>query len=339
MTSVERDVLVCFIETQRNCGGGTYVTALGQDGEPTDAELLAALSKTGFLLEQQVAQFFLQQDGFEAAINFPFTDPDSGKSREIDVLAWWADYSGDAGLGAPFVSATFLVECKNTSNPYVVVGSADPYPTYYLRHRNTYVPEFDPLALGWQEVQSTFDYLDLKAVQPQPFEGGFVGHQLVRLDRSQKQWRADNSGVHDSIVYPLAKAGNAHARRIPDRPEIGQNASFGFYFPVLITSGPLYTVLVDKASSQVRRVHWAPLVRRFADKHLQGEHLFEIVEFSHLGEYFEDRAMKYVRRVIQRFSDNIHVFNPTWLQNEFGEPTNREGLDAWRAAIERDEPH
>jgi len=72
-----------------------------------------------YRLEQDLADF-VEDLGFQVRTSAAFEDPDEGKSREVNVLAFTDIYRDGArkfGLGAELI-----VECKNSSFPLVFIG-------------------------------------------------------------------------------------------------------------------------------------------------------------------------------------------------------------------------
>ncbi|MFI2648801.1 hypothetical protein [Micromonospora fulviviridis] len=298
--------------------------------KPDESQLLSALKKTGFLLEQRVAQL-LQSKNLVAEPNAAFTDPETGKTREVDVIAYFDATAGDGATFAPYIFAELLIECKNTPNPFVLVGREERKPggTY------TYWAEFDPLTLKfgnqyrWTNYQLKFSSLPGSAA-----DAGFIGSQLLRLDRQSGNWRASNDGVYDSIVYPLAKA--QVWRYGEDMVETGRaeelgNPCFNFLYPVLVTTGPVFTVTVDKAETRVREVDWAPLARDFRQEGLDGTAFLEVVRFDKLEEYLDQRFFGYLNEIKRTLIENARLFDPDWLVKNLGEPGKQELFDAWLA--------
>lgn len=80
------------------------------------------LTKTGFPLEMETASFF-RAAGFDVRQSFTYPDPQSDKSRELDVLAQDPDLIG-------IIEISFVIECKSSSNPWVVFTSEDAMSNY-----------------------------------------------------------------------------------------------------------------------------------------------------------------------------------------------------------------
>jgi hypothetical protein len=166
---------------------------------PTEDEILHALDSTGFLLEQRVANAFMHRDGFDVDINSAYEDDESGKTREIDVFAQYDRHAGDKRAGAPLVVANFIVECKNSPDPFLVMGRNRSREAFYL---GSYSTEFDPFDLGFDKVHGAPIYFGLPRLEKDSSQRGFMGCQLVRMGRRNKKWTADNAGIYDSILYP-----------------------------------------------------------------------------------------------------------------------------------------
>lgn len=80
-----------------------------------DEKILKWFDKTGFPLEMATADAF-SKAGFEVRQSNPYIDPESEKSREIDVIAADPDWAGA-------INIEYVVECKSSTNPWVVMCS------------------------------------------------------------------------------------------------------------------------------------------------------------------------------------------------------------------------
>jgi hypothetical protein len=75
------------------------------------------LDDQGFALEMRAAAAF-REAGFEVRQSRHFMDAETGKAREIDVLATDPDIMG-------IVAIHFAIECKSTKKPWVLLASED----------------------------------------------------------------------------------------------------------------------------------------------------------------------------------------------------------------------
>jgi hypothetical protein len=302
---------------------------------PSDEEVIAALERTGFLLEHRAAHE-LAVAGFTTIINDAFPDPETGKSRELDVFAGM-DYEIDGTDLA--VQAKVLIECKNTPNPYLVVGTNrarwDPLD-------ESVVVTFDPLKFQFpgKAQPSILTQLDLWRNPGELGKELFIGHQLVHMNRKDGEWRADNSSVHDSILYPLVKARQYHidrnsaaiSKRLHNMEE-WEFPSITFFFPVLLTTAEVFAVAVNgEEDVTVKRVRWTTMQRIFNSSDLRTTLRMDVVSFAHLHDYIADRVVTTINRAYATLTDNAHLYDPEWLLKNFGPPRYQEQFSPWQAA-------
>ena len=272
---------------------------------------------------------------FEVIVNAAFEDNDTGKSREIDVRAEYGRYIEPKNGIRSYASGNALVECKNTKNPYVVIGSSVNPPMLPV---DSYLhPRFDPLQLfpgkSGRLRTSTFQRLRWNSLEGSFTEREFLGTQLVRMNMRNGAWLADNNGVFDSVLYPLAKASKADREelyRIEDPADVNLDGpEFYFYYPMLVTSGPVYAVDVGVLNPTAQRVPWARIIRQFEDRNLRGTHFMDVVEYAELRPYIQKRILRYIEAVARTMSNSSQPFEPSRLLKTLGEPDNRPLFDAW----------
>lgn len=267
---------------------------------PTSAEVIAALRDAGWLLEQDTAAT-LRQSGFQVTTAKAFPDPDDPSvSREIDVHGYRQLFRSDELTFD--VAVRVLAECKQSSMPYVVVGG--PASAHELsRDRKEQHFRFPYVETGSTELGDgrarlhqtrAREYLGLDTLPANPWQEGFLGNQMTRLDR-KKTWLADNRGIFTSLVYPLAKAltyFRARSNRssyVMHKP--GQEwASIDFYYPLIVTSAPLFTVDASAPDVEAVEVSWATVTREIKSAKIDGQFNIDIVTSKAFAEYLEKRV-------------------------------------------------
>jgi len=289
---------------------------------PSPDQIVSALSQTGFIFEHRVAQR-LREHGLRASLNHAFMDSDTGKSREVDVIADVSDgIEGDGLLDSFIVQATLVVECKNYSDPLVVIGAGNE--VFY--HNDEPMISFDPVlhfeypsfdrysSVG---IRHEMDLGDLSGL----VDRGFIGSQLVRMDRNRGEWRAGNDSVHDSIIYPLVKARDYERIELTRDPEDlpWELPEFSYTLSVLVTAGPVFTVdIVKDGDPVVARVSWSPIVRHFSDRSA----MIYVVAFDGIADFLEERVFPITRETKNRLSQNLHFFDPRWLAERYGQSSD-----------------
>jgi hypothetical protein len=302
---------------------------------PTDQEVVAALEQTGFLLEQRVAKC-LRDYEFHTEINHAYPDPESGESREIDVLASIFEDIQHGQLDA-LLAVDLIVECKNTPAPFVLVGET--IPNHWFS--DPAFLSFDPLTLQFPRAsgRSVWSELGLRRLRPPSKDEEFIGNQLVRMNLKNRAWRADNNAIYDSILYPLTKAKDYQWKSITEGNDYGAKPwenpcpYLAYLIPVIVTAGPIYTVDAVSDDAKVSRVKWARLRRDFRTKEASSDLAADLVSFEHLAEYIEKRPVDLMKRAVELLSKNLHLYDPKWLLANFGSPADVDTFERWQADI------
>ena len=103
-----------------------------------------AIQRSGYLLEQLVEPI-LTEEGYFVQTNPVFPEPETGKSREIDISALTAIRVYKRGYN--FIFPTLLRECENNSQPIVFFTKESPIS--FLHHQEIKVSGI-PVKF-WQE--------------------------------------------------------------------------------------------------------------------------------------------------------------------------------------------
>ena len=81
------------------------------------------IQRSGYLLEQRVERVFAEE-GFKVLTNPVYPDPETGKTREIDIVAFSVNGVFDKGFNA--ILPVLLCECENNSQPIVFFTKKPP---------------------------------------------------------------------------------------------------------------------------------------------------------------------------------------------------------------------
>ena len=269
---------------------------------PSKDEIVAALAASGFLMEQEVATQ-LEEVGFHASTGRAYTDPEEGKSRELDVFGFLKTTYDQVRRRA--VHVQLLCECKNTLNPYVFLNrrksEADlrRSPTEYLfpmehievrrGEGRQYVPPFHELGLGASHYR---------------FQQSLKAVQIVRLDHPKAIWTADNTSVFTSLVYPLAKALRAfqsnHRYVKPFTGNVMTTQEWAvatLTFPMVIVRSPLWTVDVHHDPITPEQVPFVSLERDLKSKEVSGYFAIDFVQQASLTEFLTTNVKPFAAAV------------------------------------------
>ncbi|MFI2414985.1 hypothetical protein [Streptomyces sp. NPDC018947] len=267
---------------------------------PSSDDVIAALERTGFLLEQRVAQE-VRAAGFYAQTGRAFKDPEEGKSREVDVSAFkmlFQNERGNISLGVKL-----LIECKKSTGPYVVLGR-----NLSVKERN-FPPHAHTMPIStvrWEEgregnrisyrSRSLWEWLGLHELPYSPSLDERRGVQLVRMNLKNKEWQADNSSIFDSLTLPLMKAVEAF-RPSRDRSSVVPGfAHMDLCFPLVVTSGDVFYVDVEAEVPAAEQVEWVSVERDIDTESVKGNFSMDVVSHGALDGYL-NRVLGFAEEV------------------------------------------
>lgn len=184
------------------------------DPTPCKEKVLDWLQKTGFPLEMQAASAF-RSVGFDVRQSYTFPDPQSDKGREIDVLAEDPDWLG-------LIEISFVVECKSSPNPWVVLTSEDALLNYNRLH--AFAVTSSAAKDAFIKRQGNYGLLDPYIRRPTRCGYGF-----------RQAFGKDNDPAYSAAIGAMkASCGSAQDRPIPTFPRLA------FAFPIIVVDSPLF---------------------------------------------------------------------------------------------------
>jgi hypothetical protein len=199
------------------------------------------LDARGFTLEMRTASAF-RAAGFEVRQSSIYIDPKTGKAREIDVLAIDPDV-------LRIVDIRFIVECKSTKKPWVLLCSPDTLAGYHRVSAFASVSEQARFVLV-DRLSGLLDKL------PWLRKEGLIGYSVRQALSDAK--------VAYAAASTIAKACDNFVSGV-DR----YSAPLSFGFPVIVIDGPLIQCwLGENGHVQLEEVE-------------QGEFLFFLGGLSH----------------------------------------------------------
>ncbi|MGY5129919.1 hypothetical protein [Streptomyces nigrescens] len=270
---------------------------------PSGEEVIEALERTGFLLEQRVAKI-TRSMRFAVTTGKAFKDPDEKKSREVDIFAVTRVFRAPE-LDVQ-VTAQVIIECKNSLGPYVILGRE---PSPHDRVKVPYSHTLPVRSIRWIEENGdnrwihrgipTWNWLGFHRVPHSPNLDDKKGVQMVRMQLNGKKWQADNSSIFDSLTVPLMKA--VEAFRPPPAPYASDQrpryACLNLCFPVVVTSGELYYVDGESENPSTEAVDWVTVERGIEMATLSGVFNMDVVTYPALTRYLKDRVLPFCEEV------------------------------------------
>jgi hypothetical protein len=225
---------------------------MSKDDLPT--KLRAWLQKEGYPFELRAGREF-QQSGWQVFHGTYYTDPETGKLREIDLDVSWGPYGGlDEKRG--LVSFHLVCECKQSEKPWVVFTSRDADDSKHRLSGHLAPGPFGSRAL---DHGVTIMRDSLRALLPNTR----IGHGVTKAFADSRT--GDPTGPFAALagVVTAAKAFSrehyATVFRDSTRGQINPLIWFGIHVPIVIFSGRLFEFYLDSAGNEIieerERIH------------------------------------------------------------------------------------
>lgn len=273
--------------------------------KPSDSELLEAVERAGWLLEQR-AYRILDAANCHPRASWAFEDlDDSSKSRELDVFGYRQLLRDDERRLT--VAAKFLVECKQAKTPFAAIGQHLPpwQAGAPVRRHGLSIRELPfGRAEGSYSMVSSWRALQLTDIDRRFGDDGFRASQVTKLEQRSKRWEADNAGIFNGLVVPLAKA-VIHAHRGIREQRVSTSGlsrdphswiRYDITFPVVVTSVPLLVVDATSEDPIVSERKWFSARRELDSLNLKGLFEIDFVSIENFDEFVSGR-LNYVSAI------------------------------------------
>lgn len=205
-------------------------------------EIRDALKRSGYLLEARIESKLLSR-GYFAGANSAYLDPDSGKSRELDISAIAAQKAGPEDFDWLF--PVLLIECVNNPQPIAFITKAPVIPSLHSEQvRLSGLPVKLLASSSAQRWTSLPDYLGMEKFHH--YCRGRVATQFCSFSRKKgsSDWMALHEDSHFSSFATLCHAlelvatASARSRRglVILVPSGGCRESIGCALPIASSS-------------------------------------------------------------------------------------------------------
>jgi hypothetical protein len=222
---------------------------------------------SGYLLEQRVEPI-LTEEGFYVQMNVAYADPETGKSRELDISA----ISAISVFKEEFIFPMLLCECENNSQPVVFFTKKSPIS--FLHSEEVQVSGI-PIKLWDRSVKGYIglsDFTKMKNYHHYCKEDVATQYCSFQLKKEKSSWMAlhveEQHDTLNSLIKALEYEMDRHFRNfvLPPKGE-EERVNIQIYYPLLILQGDLYSAslsnnrLVLKKSNhlQFRKELFLPL--------------------------------------------------------------------------------
>ncbi|HVE95065.1 MAG TPA: hypothetical protein VNB24_09105 [Acidimicrobiales bacterium] len=239
--------------------------------------------------------------GYVASTGRAYTDADEGKSRELDVLAYKLLHEDEERRLV--VALRLLVECKNTAAPlaFLTRPTRSPdRPEEVLITYHSVEERFDRDGSTYVTRKRTFDTLGLRDLYWGTSDPVKAVH-VSRLERRGTRWNASNTGVFDSLTWPMAKALRAFKRPWHNR-NVGFDAAHDWsyvllFIPIVVVASKLFVADGTQTAPDVQEAPHVRFQREFKAKDLTGTFEIDFVQ--------RDAIVDFVRDTVDAFGTEL----------------------------------
>lgn len=170
----------------------------------TSAQAKEALSRSGYLLESRL-DTLLRNRGWYVDANNAYLDPDTGKSRELDLYAMSAEKAGPGEFD--WVFGVVLIECINNLQPIAFI-TKDPQ-VGFLHHHEVKLAGI-PVKIPVKGTRDDWEWLPdfLEMGKYHHYCKGRVATQFCSFvqKKSTREWMALHEDVHFDAFQKLCAA-------------------------------------------------------------------------------------------------------------------------------------
>ncbi len=275
-------------------------------------EMEEAIKRSGYLIEQRIEKIILKE-GFYVETNPVFPDPDTGKSREIDISAISAKRLYKKPL--IYIFPKLLCECENNFQPIVFFTKESVIA--FLHHYEVKVSGF-PVKFWEKDGYVSFsDFTKMEKFHH--YCKGKVATQYCTFfpPKGEKPWIAHHGDEqHDTLntlikmlEYEIADHYAGWDDWVLPRKADEENINIQVYYPLLILQGDLYSATTTKKGVSFKKVkHIQFRKESFLPKlNKKEDYQIDVITKDYLQDYLKivDSEMEKVIKVFNRKRKDI----------------------------------
>jgi hypothetical protein len=292
------------------------------DKESLEKKIEVWLKKEGYPLEFYTERLF-RDSGFLTYPSFFEADPETGKLREIDLIASKIKYlpRSNENQDSQAIRISFLVECKRSiDNPWVVFTSNEKLALSSDCITNSFSSDSGSFALWSLQDISSLNALETFQL---PNEVGYGGRKIL-FEKGEKGERGDI--FYETVQSIIAKAKTTSvSHNLPMSMGVPVQKHFenvDIIFPILVIDAHLFKACLGQDDNlKITRTRDARLLWR-GSKYSAGTFaVLDIITKDHLQDYIKKRIsdieviFRDVNELITRVNSVIEQKNLDILQS------------------------
>jgi hypothetical protein len=302
-------------------------------------QMKEAIHQSGYPLEQRVELVMREAFGY-VETNLVFRDPDTDKSREIDIRALRIIPLYRKKSEADFIFPMLLCECENNSQPIVFFTSEPLVPVLHCDDlRVSGIPaKFWNGNYKWFE--SLADFTEMAKFHH--YCKGKIATQYCtfQLKKDKSSWLAFHSEEqHDtfnSLIRAVDYEVDSHFNdwSLPDQID-EEYVNIQIYYPLLILQGDLYSAYLEDNCLMLKKAKHIQFRKQFFSSYTKGVETYQIdvIVEDYLSHYLEiiKSEIEEIKNVLQR--KKIRVFKSIEKIVEEAKKSGKEA-DSYRKYLE-----
>jgi hypothetical protein len=272
------------------------------------------IEKSGKFFEQKIA-IMIQNDGFGLAIpNYTFTDPEEGKSRELDVFVISAKQVGSAEE-FNFIFPVLLVAIKNI--PLICFTRKEIMSKYTLGDihfsgmpKNIYSQGKEFELIDYLNLEKFHHYYKYRKISTQ-----FWIPPKKEKELKSKEDETKENYIYRAMILPLIKAIEAEKKDHESGwyidPE-GEQINLQFYYPIIVVK-ELWECDLTKNMPRYLKLSRIGFLARYSSEKISGSYLIDICDEKGLKELLKcvddemDKVSNFIKERLKIFEKSALI--------------------------------
>ena len=270
-----------------------------------------AINKSGYLLEHRIEQI-LREEGYYVETNPVFPDPETGKSREIDIEGLSAVRIYKEGYN--FVFPFLLCECENNAQPMVFFTKESEIS--FLHH---YEVKISGMPVKFWQEDGYVSFSEFTGMEKfHHYCKGEISTQYCtfQLKKDKSSWMALHSEEQHDTFKSLIKA---LEYKIADHydgwvwPDISyeEDINIQVYYPLVIFQGQVYSATLKNNHLILRKAKHIQFRKELFISRINKVETYQIdvISEEYMRDYLKiiDYEMERVKKVFQRKKTNVLI--------------------------------
>jgi hypothetical protein len=214
-----------------------------------------ALLRSGYLLEHRLENT-LRAEGYYVETNAAYSDPETGKSRELDLYALTGRRAGPEE--ADYIFPVLLIECVNNPQPIAFI-TKEPQVAYF--HRDEIKLAGLPIKIQSKDQPNVWTTLPayLGMEKYHHYCRGRIATQfcsfIEKKKDNKKEWMATHDEVQFDALRKLSAETEHFVRKHFESWEYRgrEYINIEFYYPLLVVQGELLEIRPSTGSLRIKK--------------------------------------------------------------------------------------